>query len=92
MTHYINLIQTHVRHKIELISILDINCCVRSVFAYCELTNVASNAYSTGHKMKRVCFRCKRSANVGVVSLETTEKKVTVSALFCILNAFPFVI
>ena len=36
MTRYVNLIQTHVRRKIELISILRIICCVRSAFAYCE--------------------------------------------------------
>ena len=36
MMHYVNLIQTCVRRKIELISILRINCCVRSAFAYCE--------------------------------------------------------
>ena len=36
MTRYVNLIQMHVRHKIELISILRINYCVRSAFAYCE--------------------------------------------------------
>ena len=36
MMRYVNLIQTCVRRKIELISILRINCCVRSAFAYCE--------------------------------------------------------
>ena len=36
MTRYVNLIQTHVRRKIELISILRIICCIRSAFAYCE--------------------------------------------------------
>ena len=32
----IDLIQTHVRRKIELISNLRINCCVRSAFEHCE--------------------------------------------------------
>ena len=36
MARYVNLIQTHVRCKIELISILRINCCIRSAFAYYE--------------------------------------------------------
>ena len=45
--------------------------------------------------MKRVCFRSKRvcfsSANVGVVfSLFRNQKKVTVSALFCILMDNPW--
>ena len=36
MARYVSLIQTCVRRKIEFISILHINCCVRSAFAYCE--------------------------------------------------------
>ena len=53
-------------------------------------------APATGNvKMKRVCFRSKRvcfsSANVGVVfSLFRNQKKVTVSALFCILMDNPW--
>ena len=45
MTHYVNLIQMCVRCKIELISILYINCCVRSVFAYGE------PSFTLGHLM-----------------------------------------
>ena len=53
-------------------------------------------APATGNvKMKRICFRSKRvcfsSANVGVVfSLFRNQKKVTVSALFCILMDNPW--
>ena len=37
MMCYVNLIQTCVRCKIELISILCINCCIRSAFAIVNL-------------------------------------------------------
>ena len=56
----------------------------------------ATTAPATGNvKMKRVCFRTKRvcfsSANVGVVfSLSLETRRVTVSALFCILMDNPW--
>ena len=54
---------------------------------------------ATGNvKMKCICFCCKRvcfsHANEGMVfsHLLGNKKKVAISALFCILKAFPLVI